>query len=153
MHDMIFVNLPVADVEESRRFYSAVGYTFVEELCQEGTCLAVQLGPNIFAMLLSREFFGTFHQATTAGAGTHESLLCVSAADRAEVDDVVERALAAGGQQVRVQDEGFMYGRSYTDPDGHIWEVMYMDVGAARAADVFPGEAPQDVDTPVGAAS
>ena len=135
-HSMIFLNLPVEDVAASREFFTRVGYSFDEEMCNDSG-LAVELGPNQFAMLLHRDFFATFHTARTARPGDHEVLTCLSAESRAQVDLVVDRAVAAGGLEGRRQDEGFMYGRTYTDLDGHVWEIMWMDVDAARDAGAF----------------
>lgn len=135
-HQMVFVNLPVADLARSREFFTAVGYVFDERIC-DGNGLGLQLGPNIYAMLLSREFFATFHQAQTVEPGTHELLTCLSAVSREEVDAIVDRAVAAGGTQVGTTEQGsFMYGRSYTDLDGHIWEIPWMDFEAATEAGV-----------------
>lgn len=137
VHQMIFINLPVADPERSREFFSALGYAFDEEMCNEGA-LALELGPNHYAMLLKTEFFAGFHDAQVAEPGQHEVLTCLSAENRAEVDDLVDRAIAAGAHQVRAEEHGeFMYGRSYADLDGHIWEIMWMDVDKARAAGTF----------------
>jgi uncharacterized protein len=134
MHQMIFVNLPVADVERSREFFTAVGYQFDERICQAGTALGMELGSNIYAMLLNREFFDTFHEGTTADAGVHEVGTCLSAESREEVDSVVDKALEAGGTLVRTEEQGdFMYGRSYADLDGHIWEILWMDAEKAFA--------------------
>lgn len=137
-HQMIFVNLPVADVDASREFFTRIGYRFDERMCQAGTCLGMELGPNMYAMLLDRKFFGTFHDAQIAEAGQHEVLTCLSASGPQEVDQVVEAALAAGGTQIRKEQNGdWMYGRSYADLDGHIWEIMWMDVEKATAAGSF----------------
>ncbi|MGB5951413.1 MAG: VOC family protein [Ornithinimicrobium sp.] len=137
VHQMIFVNLPVADPQRSREFFTSLGYGFNEEMCNEGA-LALELGPNHYAMLLQTDFFGQFHDEQVAGPGQHEVLTCVSAESRREVDDVVDRATAAGGREVRTDEQGdFMYGRSYADLDGHIWEIMWMDVDKARSAGVF----------------
>ena len=133
-HQMVFVNLPVDDLARSREFFTAIGYEFDERIC-DGNALGLKLGPNIFAMLLGREFFATFHGAQTAEPGHHEVLTCLSATDRAEVDTVVDRAVAAGGTDLGTQEQGgFMYGRSYADPDGHIWEILWMDFEAAVQA-------------------
>lgn len=136
-HQMIFVNLPVADPERSRAFFTALGYGFNEEMCNEGA-LALELGPNHYAMLLQGEFFAQFHDEEQAAPGQHEVLTCVSADSRADVDDLVDRAVEAGGRAVRTEESGdFMYGRSYADLDGHIWEIMWMDVDKARSAGIF----------------
>lgn len=127
MHQLIFVNLPVADLGRSREFFTQVGYTFNEDFC-DGSALCLELGPTLHAMLLERDFFATFHQGPAAPAGSVGALMCLSAGSRAEVDAVVDRALAVGGTPVRTEDHGWMYGRSYADPDGHIWEIMWMDM-------------------------
>jgi predicted lactoylglutathione lyase len=138
-HRMIFVNLPVADVARSRAFFTQVGYAFDERMCN-GSALAVELGPNIYAMLLQREYFAQFHDGTVAEGGRTEVLTCLSADSREHVDSLVDAAVAAGGRDVRTEDYGgsdFMYGRSYADLDGHIWEIMWMDVAAAERSGVF----------------
>ena len=135
-HDMVFVNLPVSDLARSREFFTAVGYEFDERIC-DGNGLGLKLGPNIYAMLLERDFFASFHHAETAEPGRHELLTCLSAHDREEVDAVVDRAVAAGATQVGTTEQGgFMYGRSYSDLDGHIWEILWMDMAAADDAGV-----------------
>ena len=136
-HQMIFVNLPVADVARSREFFTALGYGFDEEMCNDGA-LALELGPDHYAMLLSRDFFAQFHNGPVAEPGQVEVLTCLSAASRDEVDAVVDAAVAAGGRQVRREEYGdHMYGRSYSDLDGHVWEIMWMDVEGARQAGAF----------------
>lgn len=130
MHKMIFVNLPIADVQRSRDFFTAVGYTINEQFSDENA-VAVELGENIAAMLLKTDFFGTFHESTTAAPGVKETLIALSAESREEVDEVVNRAVAAGGKEGRSEDHGFMYGRAFDDPDGHGWEIMWMDPAAA----------------------
>ncbi|CAM3216070.1 VOC family protein [Tsukamurella hominis] len=130
MHKMIFVNLPIADIQRSRDFFTAVGYTINEQFSDENA-VAVELGENIAAMLLKTDFFGTFHESTTAAPGVKETLIALSAESREEVDEIVGRAVAAGGTEGRSEDHGFMYGRSFDDPDGHGWEIMWMDPAAA----------------------
>ena len=133
MHQLIFVNLPVADLARSRAFFTELGYTFNEDFC-DGSALCLELGPTLHAMLLQTDFFASFHDRPVAPAGVVEALLCLSAPTRESVDLLVERAVAAGGTAVRTEDHGVMYGRSYADPDGHIWEIMWMqDVAAASA--------------------
>lgn len=137
VHQMIFVNLPVADPQRSREFFTSLGYGFNEEMCNEGA-LALELGPHHYGMLLQTDFFGQFHDAQVAQPGQHEVLTCLSAETRQEVDDLVDRAISAGGRAVRTEEQGdFMYGRSYADLDAHIWEIMWMDLDKARTAGVF----------------
>ena len=130
-HQLIFANLPVADLGRSRAFFTALGYPFEESFC-DGDALCVRLGPTIFAMLLREEFFGRFHDRTTAPPGTVETMLCLSAGSREDVDALVDRAVLAGGRGLRTEDHGFMYGRSWSDPDGHVWEVLWTEPRAAR---------------------
>lgn len=125
-HQLLFVNLPVADLARSRAFFGQLGYPFDEDFC-DGDALCVRLGPTLYAMLLRQEFFDGFHDRPSAPAGSVGTLLCLSADSREAVDALADRAVLAGGAPVRTQDHGFMYGRSYSDPDGHIWEVMWMD--------------------------
>src|SRR5262245_555192 len=129
MHQMIFVNLPVADLPTSRRFFTGLGYSFNEQFSDDkALCLA--LGERLHAMLLKREFFQTFTPRKVADAkASSEVLICLDVASRGAVDELVDRALTLGGTQVREpQIHGdFMYGRSFADPDGHIWEILWMD--------------------------
>lgn len=132
MHQMIFVNLPVADLGASRRFFTDLGYGFNEKFC-DGNALCLVLGETAFAMLLRRDFFATFtSKAVADGHATAETLLALSADSRATVDAIVDRAVAAGGTEGKTEDHGFMYGRSYGDLDGHVWEIIWMDPQAAQ---------------------
>ncbi|HEY7053509.1 MAG TPA: VOC family protein [Mycobacterium sp.] len=132
MHATIFVNLPIADVERSRKFFTDLGYTFNEKFC-DGRALALVLGENQFAMLTQTDFFGSFHPVETADASkAKECIICLSTDSRDAVDALVDRAIAAGGTAGNTEDHGFMYGRSYDDPDGHSWQVFWMDPVAAE---------------------
>lgn len=131
-HHLLFVNLPVADLGRSRAFFAGLGYPFDEDYC-DSDALCLRLGPTLYAMLLRADFFAGFHDQRTAPRGSVETLLCLSADSREAVDELVDRAVLAGGRDVRTEDHGFMYGRSYSDLDGHIWEVMWMDPQAAGA--------------------
>lgn len=135
---MIFVNLPVADVAKSTAFYEAIGCTKDERFSNE-MASAMQLSDTIVFMILSKDFFQTFTpKAIADSAATTEVLICISRDSRQAVDEINERAAAAGGRaDVRpVQDMGFMYSRAFEDPDGHMFEPMFMDMDAAMAA--FP---------------
>ncbi|HSP61019.1 MAG TPA: VOC family protein [Ornithinimicrobium sp.] len=136
-HQMIFVNLPVDDLDRSRAFFTGLGYTFDENFC-DGNALCLELGPSLYAMLLRRDFFAGFHDRRTADAGTVETLLALSVDSREDVDALADRAVDLGGTAVRSEDMGLMYGRSWSDPDGHVWEVMWMDPAFAGAG---PGAA------------
>lgn len=132
MHQLIFVNLPVADVSASRKFFTDAGYTFNDQFCDDQASCMV-LGNSHYAMLLNREYFGVFTDKPVSDArATTEVLVCLSAGTREEVDTLVDRAIAAGGTECRSEDQGFMYGRSYADLDGHIWEILWMDQSAVQ---------------------
>ena len=127
MHNQIFVNLPVGDLDRSVRFFTALGYTFNPTFTDENaTCMI--LGENLFAMLLVEPYFRTFIEKDVSDAHrATEVLLAVPVGSREAVDALVEKALAAGAKEPRpARDLGFMYQRSYDDLDGHTWEVFHM---------------------------
>jgi predicted lactoylglutathione lyase len=129
MHQMIFVNLPVADLDRSRTFFTGLGYSLDERFCDD-KALCLVLGDTHYAMLLRTEFFAGFTPHPVADAHrVTQTLLCLSAESRQAVDTLVDRALAAGGTEVRepLSEGDHMYGRSYADLDGHIWEILWMD--------------------------
>ena len=134
MSKMIFVNLPVSDLAASRRFLEALG-AVNEPKFTDDTAACMTLSDSIHVMLLTRDKFAGFTPLPIADAkaGT-QVLLCLSSDSRESVDTTVERAVAAGGtaDPAPKQDYGVMYGRSVSDPDGHIWENMWMDAGAAE---------------------
>lgn len=126
MHAMTFVNLPVADIERSRTFFTALGYTFNEKFSGENAATLV-LGVNQFAMLMQRDAFDSLHPAQTADASTtKECVICLGVDSRDGVDALVDRAIAAGGTAGDTDDEGLMYGRSYNDLDGHSWQIFWL---------------------------
>jgi predicted lactoylglutathione lyase len=132
MHAMSFVNLPVADVERSRTFFTDLGYTFNEKFCA-ATAVTLVLGENQFAMLTQTESFDSLHPVETADASkVKECILCLSVDSRDAVDALVDRAIAVGGTAGDTEDHGFMYGRSYNDPDGHSWQIFWMDPAASE---------------------
>ncbi|MFY9700168.1 MAG: VOC family protein [Rhodoplanes sp.] len=137
MPRLIFVNLPVSDLARSTAFYQALGAAKDERFCDGATAACLVFSETIHVMLLTHDKFRQFTPKNIANAReTSEVLICISADSRGAVDATVEKAGAAGGK-VDIgprQDYGFMYGRSFEDPDGHIWEVMWMDVTAAMAA-------------------
>jgi uncharacterized protein len=134
MARLIFVNLPVADLDRSVAFYRSIGAEQNVQFSDE-TAACMVLSETIHVMLLTHAKFAQFTPKRIADAReTSEVLLCVSCDSRAAVDEITEAALAAGGREPRdPQDYGFMYGRSFEDPDGHIWEPMFMDMAAAEA--------------------
>jgi predicted lactoylglutathione lyase len=136
MTKMIFVNLPVSDLARATAFYQAVGAEKNEQF-SDGTASCMVFSETIYVMLLTHDKFRQFTPKKIADAKTSsEVLICISADGRDAVDDVVGKAKAAGGaaDPSPTQDYGFMYGRSFEDPDGHIWEVMWMDAEAAAKA-------------------
>ena len=135
MSKLIFVNLPVSDLARATAFYQTVGAEKNEQFC-DGTASCMVFSETIHAMLLTHDKFRQFTPKKIADAKTHsEVLLCLSADSREAVDDMIDKAQRAGGgvDPCPKQDYGFMYGRSFEDPDGHIWEVMWMDAAAANA--------------------
>ena len=136
MPRMIFVNLPVTDLKRATAFYEAIGAVKNPQFSDE-TASCMVFSETIFAMLLTHDKFRQFTPKTIVDArATSEVLICLSADSRGEVDETVDKAKANGGKADPgpKQDYGFMYGRSFEDPDGHIWEVMWMDVEAAAKA-------------------
>jgi uncharacterized protein len=136
MPKMIFVNLPVSDLARSTSFYEAIGATKNPQFSDDtASCMVVS--DTIYVMLLTHDKFRQFTPKKIADAkNTCEVLNCLSADSRNDVDDIIGKAGGAGGSAdpSPKQDYGFMYGRSFEDPDGHIWEVMWMDVEAATKA-------------------
>ena len=134
MTRMIFVNLPVRDLAQSRLFLEALGAVNEPKFTDE-TAACMTLSDSIHVMLLTHDKFRQFTPRPIADAAIgSEVLLALSAESRESVDLTVERAVAAGGtaDPSPKQDYGVMYGRSVADPDGHIWELMWMDAATAE---------------------
>ena len=134
MARMIFVNLPVTDLVQSRAFLEALG-AVNEPRFTDDTAACMTLSDSIHVMLLTYDKFSQFTPRPIADAKAgSEVLLCLSSDSRKSVDSTIERAVADGGtaDPSPKQDYGVMYGRSVADPDGHIWEVMWMDAAAAE---------------------
>jgi uncharacterized protein len=128
MSRLTFVNLPVRDLTKSVAFFSGLGFEFNPAFTDDNaTCLVVS--DKAFVMLLVEPFFATFTTKAVTDRATHtEVIIGVSAESRADVDALVDRALELGGSVVKdPTDEGYMYGRSFYDLDGHAWEVIWMD--------------------------
>jgi predicted lactoylglutathione lyase len=131
---MIFVNLPVTDLRRSRAFLEALG-AVNEPKFTDDTAACMTLSDSIFVMLLTHDKFRQFTPRPIVDANSgSQVLLCLSSDSRESVDSTIERAVAAGGtaDPAPKQDYGVMYGRSVADPDGHIWEIMWMDPAAAE---------------------
>ncbi|TWT07466.1 glyoxalase/bleomycin resistance/extradiol dioxygenase family protein [Planococcus sp. CPCC 101016] len=123
----IFVNLPVKNLDQSKAFFQEIGFEFDEQMTDEkGACMIV--GPTIYVMLLTEDFFKSFSKREIADtASSAEVITAISADSKAEVDELVSNAFKAGGQQANEKmDDEFMYLKSFKDLDGHMWEVIYM---------------------------
>jgi uncharacterized protein len=143
----LFVNMPVADLERSKAFFAKLGFSYNPMFTDE-TAACMLVGEQASVMLLSYEKFAEFSKLPLADPATHAlALYCFSVSARAEVDTVAEAALAAGGTEADgPEDHGFMYSRSFFDPDGHGWQVMWMDpAAAAQGPEEFAGSR-QDAD-------
>jgi predicted lactoylglutathione lyase len=128
----IFVNLPIQDMERSKAFFAALGFSFNPQFTNDqGACMVIS--EDIYAMLLVQPFFQTFTKKPISDAAkSTEVIVCLSCDSRDEVDAMVKKALAAGGKAPNApQDHGFMYGHGFEDLDGHLWELMWMDPNAA----------------------
>lgn len=135
MPKMIFVNLPVADVAGSTRFYEAIGFAKNDAFSNEQAS-AMAWSDAISVMLLSHEFYATFTDKAIIDAKTTSGVLnCLSFDDKAAVDAIHRAARDAGGTEPRaIEDQGFMYGGAFEDLDGHTWETMWMDPSAIPSA-------------------
>ena len=131
MTRQIYVNLAVRDLEQSKRFFSVLGFEFNPKFTDDkAACMVVN--QDACVMLLAAPFFRTFTKLEPCDTTrSTEALLCLSAPSRAAVDELVRKALAAGGRHAMdAKDYGAMYGWSFYDLDGHHWEVMWVDANA-----------------------
>ena len=130
---MLFVNIPVADVERSKAF-AKLGFSY-NPLFTDETAACMLVGEHAFVMLLSREKFAEFAKLPIADPTTHTlALYCFSVSSRDEVDTVSAAALAAGASEADdAEDHGFMYGHGFQDLDGHIWELAFMEPSAIKS--------------------
>jgi len=127
----IFVNLPVKELKKSIGFFTELGFSFNPQFTDEnGTCMI--LGEDSFVMLIVEKFFKTFTEKEICDATkSTEAILALSADSRNKVDEMVNKAIGAGGKTYREpQDQGWMYQRSFQDLDGHLWEIFFMDMSA-----------------------
>ena len=129
--NQIFVNLPVKDLKRSIAFFTHVGFSFNAQFTNENaTCMII--GENMYAMLLTEPFFSTFITKPVGDAKqSAQAIVALSVGSREEVDALADKAIEAGGMQYKeLQQQDFMYGRNFEDPDGHLWEVFFMDMSA-----------------------
>ncbi len=127
----IFVNLPVKDLKASRAFFEALSFSCNPQFSNDDAACVV-IDANVYVMLLTETFFQTFLTGEISDANkATEVLTCLSAESRAEVDELMAKAKAAGARPWKpIMDMGPMYGASFQDLDGHVWELMYMDPAA-----------------------
>jgi uncharacterized protein len=128
MATQIFVNLPVKDLHRSVEFFTTLDFTFDPQFTDENaTCMIV--GENIFVMLLVESFFKSFtHKDLCDATKSTEVIVCLSLDSREKVDEMVSKAVAAGGTTPnQSKDHGFMYQHGFQDMDGHLWELIYME--------------------------
>jgi predicted lactoylglutathione lyase len=135
MSRLIFVNVAVRDLPKSQEFFSALGFTFNQQFTDDKAACMI-INDSAYVMLLTEPFFRGFTDNVVCDTSTHtEALLAVSCASKEEVDEMVRKAIAAGGRHAKdAMDHGFMYGWSFYDLDGHHWEVMWMDPKAAQSS-------------------
>lgn len=131
MTTKIFVNLPVRNLNQSVEFFTKLGFTFNPQFTDE-TATSMIVSDHIFVMLLTHDKFKTFTPKEICDATkSTEVLVCLSSESREEVDEMVRKAVAAGGTTYKEpQDHSFMYGHGFQDLDGHIWEIMFMEPSA-----------------------
>jgi uncharacterized protein len=124
----IYVNLPVEDLDKSRDFWTKLGFTFNEEFSDDkALCLMLNEG-SISAMLLQKDFFTTFTNRPIADQSSTQVLIAIEVESREKVDEIVKTALKNGGSRYReAADHGWMYYDTFSDPDGHQWEVLHSD--------------------------
>lgn len=124
----IYINLPVKDLAVTKSFWTKLGFSFNEQFSDDkALCLILNDG-LMYSMLIIHEFFSTFTNRSIADGSTTEVLLAIEVESKEKVDEIVQAALANGGSRYRESaDHAWMYYDSFADPDGHQWEVMYMD--------------------------
>jgi uncharacterized protein len=129
----MFINLAVRDLKKAKEFFLALGFSYNPKFTDDNAACMI-VSDDAFVMLLTQPFFKTFTRRDVCDTSKYtEGLLALSCESRAEVDEMVKKALAAGGQHAMdPQDHGFMYGWSFYDLDGHHWEVFWMDPKAAQ---------------------
>ncbi|TDH21259.1 glyoxalase/bleomycin resistance/extradiol dioxygenase family protein [Segetibacter sp. 3557_3] len=135
MATKMFLNLPVEDLNNSIEFFTKLGYTFNQQFTNENaTCMIIS--EDIYVMLLVRPFFKSFITKEIADTKTSvEAITCLSADSKELVDQMISKAIDAGGTTYREpQDMGFMYSHAYQDLDGHLWEIVWMDPAAVNPA-------------------
>ncbi len=133
MSTMVFINLPVRDLERSKAFYTALGFSINPQFTDHNAACVV-ISDTIFVMALTESYFTTFTKKPVADATKSTGVIIALSRDsRAHVDETADKALASGGSaSMDPMDHGFMYMRSFQDPDGHLWELTWMDMAAMQ---------------------
>jgi predicted lactoylglutathione lyase len=133
MSRKVFINLPVSDLPRSMKFFAALGFKHNPQFTDD-TAACIVISEEIYAMVLTHAKFKQFTPREIADARTAtEVLVCLSCDTRTEVDELVRKAVAAGGKvHAEPKDYGVMYGHGFQDPDGHIWELMYVDPSVVK---------------------
>jgi predicted lactoylglutathione lyase len=129
MATKIFVNLPVKNLEKTKEFFIKLGYSFNQQFTDDKAASLV-ISEDIYAMLITEPFFKTFipNKEIADTAKTKETLIALSTDSKQQVNEMADKAIAAGGKNFREpEDHGFMYTRSFEDLDGHVWEIFWMD--------------------------
>ncbi|MFA7596791.1 MAG: VOC family protein [Novosphingobium sp.] len=139
MNRMIFVNLPVADLARAMRFYEALGFTNEPRFTDE-TAACMVWSEAIFVMLLTHDKWKTFTKRPIPSGDSSEVMLAISCDSREDVSRMADTAGATGGTADinPAQDHGFMFSRSFADPDGHVWEPVWMDPAVANGDSAVP---------------
>jgi len=128
----IFVTLPTSDLERAKKFYSGLGWK-INPLFTDENAASIVIDENLFLMILTREYLGTFTDKPIVDPGTAlQTQTAFSRESREEVDAILEKAVAAGGTAHEAQDYGFMYARDFEDPDGNLFSALWMDPVAAE---------------------
>lgn len=124
----IYVNLPIKDINVTRTFWTKLGFSFNEDFSDDkALCLILNEG-LIYSMLITHEYFQSFSNRHVADNSTAQVLICIEVESREKVDEIVNLALANGGSRYREKaDHGWMYYDTFADPDGHQWEISFMD--------------------------
>ncbi len=129
MPTKIFVNLPVKDLQKTKHFFSHLGFSFNPQFTDEKAACLILNDNSIYAMLLTEPMFQTFTKKKIADATkTTEVLIAIDAESREKVEELVRKAVEAGGSiYADPQDHGWMYQHGFADPDGHQWEILHID--------------------------
>ena len=128
MVKQIFINLPIKDLNKTKEFFTKIGFKFNQKFTDENAACLI-LGENIFSMFLIEKFFKRFTKKEISNYKSNAEVInALSVNSKKEVDEILNKVIKAGGKEPReTQDHGWMYGRSFEDIDGHLWEVFFID--------------------------